>query len=120
MGCVESIREKLVVDILSRFLQSDDAPLPCKLRLDSTLFSSPRSWIPFVDAEPFLYRRTVGHVVVEVSLLVRCIMFSGGCFAEFGVSLSYVDRVPFQNGFEIFLHPRSKTISYERDVFLVI
>ena len=53
MGYVESIREKLVVDKLNRFLQSDDVPFPCNLLLDSTIFSTPRSRIPVVTDERF-------------------------------------------------------------------
>ena len=56
VGHVEPIREKLVVNILNRFLHCDDMPLACNLFLDSALFSAPQSWIPVVDAQPFLYR----------------------------------------------------------------
>ena len=112
---MESIREKLVVNILKRFLQGHDVPHACDSLLDGALFSSTGSWVPVVDAEPFVYR----HVVVEMALLIRCNVSSGGCFAEFCVSLSNVDRVPFQDSFEIGFHPRSKTTPCERDVFLV-
>ena len=54
VGHVEAVREKLVVDILNRFLLSDNVPFPCNFLLDSTLFSTPRSWIPVVDAQPLL------------------------------------------------------------------
>ena len=53
MGHVEPIREKLVVNILSRLLQGIDVPCPSDLLLDSALFSTSRSWIPVVDAELF-------------------------------------------------------------------
>ena len=55
-GHVEPIREKLVVNILNRFLQSDDMPLACDLLLDSAFSYTSGSWVPVVDAEPFLYR----------------------------------------------------------------
>ena len=48
VGHVESIREKLMVNIINSFLQCDDVPLPCDLLLKSTFFSTSRSWIPVV------------------------------------------------------------------------
>ena len=53
MGHVEPIREKLVVNILNRFLQGGDVPLACDLLLDAALSSTSGSWVPAVDAEPF-------------------------------------------------------------------
>ena len=56
VGHVEPIREKLVVNMLNRFLQGDDVPLACDLLLDGAFSSTSGSWVPVVDAEPFLYR----------------------------------------------------------------
>ena len=56
MGHVEPIREKLVVNILNRFLQCDDMPLAFDSLLDGAFSSTSGSWVPVVDAEPFLYR----------------------------------------------------------------
>ena len=53
---VEPVREELVVNILNRLLQGDNMPLPCNLFLDSALFSTSRSSIPVVDAQPLLNR----------------------------------------------------------------
>ena len=51
VGLVEPVREKLVVNILNRFLQCDDMPLACNLLLKSAISSTSGSWIPVVDAE---------------------------------------------------------------------
>ena len=56
MGHVEPTREKLVVNILDRFLLCDDMPLACDLLLDGAFSSTSESWVPVVDAEPFLYK----------------------------------------------------------------
>ena len=56
VGHMEPIREKLAVNILNCFLQCDDVPLAYDLPLKSTFFSPWCSWIPVVDAEPFLHR----------------------------------------------------------------
>ena len=56
MGHVEPIREKLVVDILNRLLPGNDVPFPCDLLLDSAFSSPSGSWVPVLDAEPFLHR----------------------------------------------------------------
>ena len=77
------IRKKLVVDMLNRFLQIGDMPFSCNLCLASTLFSTPRSWIPVVDAQPLLYGWAVGHAAVEVIFLSRCVVPSDRCFAIF-------------------------------------
>ena len=51
----------------------DDVPLACDLFLKSTFFSTSRSWIPVVDAESLLHRRTIRHVVVE-AILASCLL----------------------------------------------
>ena len=55
MGHVEPVREEFVVNVLNCFLQCDDMPFACDLFLNSALSSTSRSWIPVVDAQPFLY-----------------------------------------------------------------
>ena len=52
---VEPVREELVVNVFNRFLQCDDMPLACNWFFNSALSSTSRSWIPVVDAQPFLY-----------------------------------------------------------------
>ena len=56
VGHVEPVREELVVNTFNRFLQCDDMSLACDLFLNSAFSSMSRSWIPVVDAQPFLYR----------------------------------------------------------------
>ena len=41
MGHVEAIREKLVVNVVRRFLQSNDMPPSCNLLFESIFFSRP-------------------------------------------------------------------------------
>ena len=53
VGHVEPVRERLVVNILNRFLQSDGMPLACDVLLNGAFSSMWRSWIPVVDAESF-------------------------------------------------------------------
>ena len=115
---MEPIREKLVVNILNRFLQGDDVPFSCNLFLDSALSSTPRSWIPVVAAQPFLYGWPVGHAAVEVTFLSRCVVPSDRCFAIFREGLSNIDHVSYQNSAEVCFHPRSKTVLNEGNVFL--
>ena len=71
LGHVEPTSKNVMVNIFNCFLQRDDVPLACDLFLKSTFFSTSRSWIPVVDAESFLHRRTIRHFVVEV-ILLRC------------------------------------------------
>ena len=52
---VEPICKNVMFDIFNRFLQGDDMPFPCNSFADCDLFSTSRSWIPVVVAEPFLY-----------------------------------------------------------------
>ena len=61
---VEPFRE-LVVNIHNRLLQGDDVPFSCNLFLESALFSTSRSPIPFVDAEHLLNGWAVWHSAVE-------------------------------------------------------
>ena len=56
MEYVKPIREKLVVDILNRFLQANDVSFHRNLLLDSTVCSTPRSWIPVVDDQALFFR----------------------------------------------------------------
>ena len=56
MGYVETIREKLLVNILNRFLQREDVPFPRNLLHDGSFPSTSGSWVPVVDAEFFLHR----------------------------------------------------------------
>ena len=57
MGHVEANREKLVVNILGRLLQSNDTTLSCNLLSKGIFFSPPGSRVPVVDAKPPLHNR---------------------------------------------------------------
>ena len=46
VGHEEPVREKLMVNILDRFLQCDDMPLACDLLLNNAFFSTLGSRIP--------------------------------------------------------------------------
>ena len=53
-------------------------PLPGKMFFDSSSYSTQRSWVPIVNTDPFLFSQSVGHVVVEVILLVDVKCFLAG------------------------------------------
>ena len=89
---------------------------PCNLLLDSAFSSTSGSWLPVVDAEPFLYRRTVGLTVVETIVLIKNIIMFYGRW-ELCMCFSNVNNVPFQDSFKVCLHPRGTAISCEGDVF---
>ena len=59
MGYVEPICKKVMIDILSCFLQRDDMPLACDLLVEGIFFSATGPWVPVVDAEPLLHRLTI-------------------------------------------------------------
>ena len=46
---MKSLRNIAVVDVISRLLKGNDVPLAC------VCVSSPRSWVPIVDTETFLF-----------------------------------------------------------------
>ena len=115
---VESIRQELVVKVSNCFLQGDDVSLFRNLFFDSSFFSTPRSWFPMVNTEPFLRGQSVGHVVVEMILLAGCRVFSAWCIAERCVDTFYIDSVTPKSVLGVRFYPCRKTISYGRDVFL--
>ena len=69
---VEPICKNVTIDILRCFLQSDDMPLACDLFLKSIFLPTPGSWIPVVDAESLMHRRTIRHIFAEAVRLRRC------------------------------------------------
>ena len=69
---MEAIRQELVVHVFDCFLLSDYVPLLRNLFFDSSFFSKPRSWVPILNTEFFLFGQSVGHVVGEVVALTRC------------------------------------------------
>ena len=74
MGTVEPTSKNVMVDILRCFLQSDDVPPACNLLLEGIFFSASGPWIPAVDTQPLLHKRTIGDTFVEAVSLRRIIM----------------------------------------------
>ena len=68
---VESFRKKVMIDILRCLLKCDDMPLACDLFLKYIFLPTLGSWIPNVDAESLLHRRTIRHILVEAVRLSR-------------------------------------------------
>ena len=56
MSHVEPTSKKVMIDILSWFLQRDDMPLACDLLFEGIFCSATGPWVPVVDAEPLLHR----------------------------------------------------------------
>ena len=74
MSHVEPIFKNVMIDILRCFLWRDDMSFACDLFLKSIFLPTSRSWIPVVDAESLLHRRTIRHIFVEAVCLRRCIV----------------------------------------------
>ena len=73
MGHMEPTSKNVMVDILRCFLQSDDVPPACDLLLEGIFFSASRPWIPVVDTQTLLHKRTIGYAFVDAACLRRCI-----------------------------------------------
>ena len=67
----------------SRLLQGDNVPFSCNSFFDSTLFSTSRSWIPVVDAQPPLFGWAVGHAVIEEIFSSGWLLPSHSCLTMF-------------------------------------
>ena len=65
VGHVKSFMKNFVFDIFGSFLQGNDMPLSCNLFLDSIFLTSSGPRVPVVNAEPLLYRRLRGKVLVD-------------------------------------------------------
>ena len=77
---VEAIRHELVVKAFHCFLQGDDVPSP--QYVFRFLFHA-EVLVSIKNAESLLFGQSVGHVVVEVMIvLARWGVFSGWCLAE--------------------------------------
>ena len=74
MGHVEPISKNVMIDILRCFLWRDDLPPACNLLLKGIFLSASGSFIPVVDAETLLHRRTIRQICVEAVCLRRCIV----------------------------------------------
>ena len=108
MGHVEAIREKLVVNVVRRFLQGNDMPPSCNLLFEGIFFSPTGSRVPIVDAKSPLHNRT-GRKVFTVTVLVgRGSMFPFGCLAKFCCSLLNIHHMLNQDFVLAHFDPRSK------------
>ena len=64
MGHVEAIREKLVVNVVGRFLKGNDMHPSCNLFFEGIFLSPSGSTVPVVDAESPLHNRTSSKVLI--------------------------------------------------------
>ena len=87
MGHVEAIREKLVVNVVGRFLQGNDMPPSCNLLFEGIFFSPTGSRVPAVDAESPLHNRTGREAFAGPVHVRRGSVFPFGCLAKLCCSL---------------------------------
>ena len=76
-------------------------PFSRNVPFDTSFLSTSRSWVPIVNAEPFLFGQTVGYVFVEVIPLAGRRMFSGWCLAERCISTRHIHNVTSENGLRV-------------------
>ena len=95
MSHVEAIREKLVVNVVRRFLQRNDMPPSCNLLFEGIFFLPTGSRVPSAHAESPLHNRTGRKAFTGTVHVRRGSVFPFGCLAKFCCSLD----------------PRSKVIS---------
>ena len=98
MSHIETVRQVLVIKVFKCFLQRDGVPLPRTVLFDGSFFSASRSWVPIVNAEPCLFS-------VEALFLVGWRVSPGWCPAKRRIGTLRVDKVAFQDGLGIRLHP---------------
>ena len=110
MSHVEPICKNVMIDILNRVLQGDDVPLACDLFLKSIFLPTQGSWIPVVDAESLLHRRTIRHILVEALRLRRYIMSPFRCLAKFCDGFLNIDHVSYKGSIRVCFHPRSGSV----------
>ena len=72
-----AIRQELVLRVFNCFLQGDDVSFHRFLPFDSSFFSTSRSWVPVMNAEPSLFGQSVGHLIVKFILSGGWNVFSG-------------------------------------------
>ena len=87
MGHVEAIREKLVINVVRRFLQGNDMPPSCNLLFEGIFFSPTESRVPAVDAESPLHNRTCRKAFTRTVHVRRGSVFPPGCLAKLCCSL---------------------------------
>ena len=109
MGHVEAIREKLVVNVLRRFLQGNDMPPSCNLLIEGIFFSPTVSRVPVVDAEP-LHNRTGRKAFTGTVHVRRGGVFSFRCLAKICCSLLNIHQMLEQDFVVAHFDPWSKKI----------
>ena len=62
---MEPVCEEFMVNVVMRLLQGDNVPLSCNLFFNRAFFSTSRTWILVVFAQPLLNGRAVGHVGIK-------------------------------------------------------
>ena len=108
-----------MIQVFNCFLQGDDVPLNRNMPFESSSFSTSRSRVPIVNAEPFLFSQSVGYVFIEVIPLTGWRVFSGWCLAERSMGTRHINNVTSENGLRVSLHQGRKTIPYGRGVFFI-
>ena len=61
------------------FLKGDHVPLLRNVSLDASFFSASKSWVPTVNAEPFLFGQAIRHISVEAAFFVGWRVFPLWC-----------------------------------------
>ena len=108
MGHVEAICEKLVVDVVRRFMQGNDMPPSCNSLFEGIFFSPTGSRVPVVDAESPLHNRTDRQAFAGTVHVRRGSVFSFGCLAKLCRSLLNVHHMLDQDFVLGHLDPGSK------------
>ena len=110
MGHVEVIREKLVVNVVRRFLQGNDMPPSCNLLFEGIFFSPTKSRVPIVDAKSLLHNRTGRKAFAGTVHVRRGSVFPFGCLAKLCCSLVDIHQMLNQDFVLAHFDPRSKLI----------
>ena len=80
-------------------------PLPRNVFFNGSFFSASTSWVPIVNAKPFLFGQAIGYISVEAVFLVGWKVFPDWCLAKGRIGTLRVDKVASQDGIGIRLHP---------------
>ena len=82
-GHVEPTSESVMVDTHRCFLSRHDMPPACDLLLTGMFLSASGSWIPVIDAESLLHKRTIRQFFVEAVCLRRYVVSPFRCSSKF-------------------------------------
>ena len=92
-GHVEAIGEKLVVDVVRRFLEGNDRPPSFNLWFEGIFFSTTESSAPVVDAASPVHNRTGRKAFAGTVHVRRGSVFRFGCLAKLCCSLLNVHHM---------------------------